>query len=83
MDDCTREDLMYFMVKKHRLLYCVDYGMFDEGEEHLINLYKFLGLKHRSINLLTSNDNYQMSREIAKLVMIGICDSCVRYFMDN
>lgn len=79
--NCDKEDLAYFIMKNQRLVYCVDYNMFDEHNNHLMYLYKYLGFKHRSLNLLTSQDNYEMSRKIAKMLLMGICDSCVRYFL--
>lgn len=70
-------------MKNQRIVYCVDYKMFDENNNHLIYLFRYLGFKHRTLNLLSSKDNYKMNLDIAKLLMLGICDSCVRYFLGD
>lgn len=57
--------------------------MFDENNNHLIYMYKYLGLKHRSENKLYPDDDYKMNREISRLIKIAICDSSASYFMND
>ena len=66
-------------VVKRELLYIADKSLFDEGEPELITLYRYLGLKHRSLNPLRE-EHFDMNQDLRHLLSRAICDSCLRYF---
>lgn len=61
------------------LLYIADKSLFDEAEVELVTLYRYLGLRHRSMNPLM-DEHYSINFKLKNLLDRAICESASGFF---
>lgn len=68
---------------KDTMLYITERKKFEgQGEREIMNLFRFLGLKHRIKNP-SSGNNYHVDKDIMRQLERAICDSSLRFFVDD
>ena len=64
---------------KNEMLYNATSAMFDNTDYTLINLFRYLGLKHRSKHLFRGA-GYILDVEMEKILGLAICENLLKYF---
>lgn len=64
---------------KNDMLYNATSALFDSSDHILVNLFRYLGLKHRSKNVFQGSA-YLIAPKMEKMLGVAICENLVKYF---
>lgn len=65
------------------MLYIAERKKFEgKSEQEIMNLFRFLGLKHR-ITHPTSGNKYYVDPDIKRQLDRAVCDASIRFFLDK